>query len=148
MAGLIGVALLAGSLACFAKDYSGWLKKVPQQDRERVNPYAGQAGAIAAGANLYHDNCAKCHGENAAGRPGRPSLRGADVRRATDGDLAWMLKNGQMFKGMPSWAGLPEQERWQLVAYIRSLNSGSSAISISISHDQGAAGANAVHTVH
>jgi len=119
---LVYALLLAGAGTCFAKDYSGWLKKVPQKDREQVNPYAGQAKAIAAGANLYHDNCAKCHGENAEGRDGRPSLRGEDVRKATDGELAWILKNGQMFKGMPSWGGLPEQERWQLVAYLRSLN--------------------------
>jgi mono/diheme cytochrome c family protein len=119
---LVCAFLLAGTVACFAKDYSGWLKKVPQKDRVQVNPYAGQAAAIAAGANLYRDNCAKCHGEDAEGRPGRPSLRIADVRQATDGDLAWILKNGQMFKGMPSWGGLPEQERWQLVAYLRSLN--------------------------
>lgn len=114
--------LLTGSLLCFAKDYSGWLKKVPQTDRARVNPYAGKPGAIAAGGNLYRDNCAKCHGENAEGRGGRPALRSDDVRNATDGELAWMLKNGQMFKGMPSWGGLPEQERWQIVAYLRSLN--------------------------
>ncbi len=119
---LVCVFLLAGAAVCFAKDYSGWLKKVPQKDRVQVNPYAGQASAIAAGANLYRDNCAKCHGENAEGRRGRPSLRSDQVRNATDGDLAWILKNGQMFKGMPSWGGLPEQERWQLVAYLRSLN--------------------------
>jgi hypothetical protein len=23
---------------------------------------------------------------------------------------------------MPIWAGLPEQERWQIIAYVRSLN--------------------------
>jgi mono/diheme cytochrome c family protein len=119
---LFAALLLTGSLLCFAKDYGKWLTKVPQADRERVNPYAGKPEAVAAGANLYRDNCAKCHGENGEGRPGRPSLRGEDVRNATDGDLAWILKNGQMFQGMPSWGGLPEQERWQLVAYLRSLN--------------------------
>src|SRR5579875_3509556 len=105
---LLGVVLLAASVACFAKDYSGWLSKVPAKDHQRVDPYAGQAAAISAGANLFHENCAKCHGEHAEGRPGRPSLRSEDVRRATDGDLAWILKNGQMFRGMPSWAALPE----------------------------------------
>lgn len=118
---LVCAVLLAGSVACFAKDFSGWMKKVPAKDHARVNPYAGQAAAIAAGAVLFQENCAKCHGDHAEGRPGRPSLRGEDVQRATDGDLAWILKNGQMFKGMPSWAGLPEQERWQLVTYLRSL---------------------------
>jgi mono/diheme cytochrome c family protein len=120
---LVCGVLLAGSVACFAKDFGGWIRKVPAKDHARANPYANQEAAIAAGASLFREHCAKCHGEQAEGRPGRPSLRGADVRTASDGDLAWILKNGQIFRGMPSWAGLPEQERWQLVAYLRSLNS-------------------------
>ena len=31
-------------------------------------------------------------------------------------------KNGESFKGMPGWGALPEPERWQIVAYLRSLN--------------------------
>jgi mono/diheme cytochrome c family protein len=119
---MMAVALTAMSAACFAKADGAWLTKVPQADHDRVNPYAGQAGAIAAGRNLFVNNCAKCHGENAEGRNQRPSLRTERVAHATDGDLAWLLKNGQVFKGMPRWAGLPEQERLQIVAYVRSLN--------------------------
>jgi mono/diheme cytochrome c family protein len=109
-------------LLCSAAATGAWLKKVPEKDRERVNPYAGQPEAIAAGTNLYRDNCARCHGGDAEGRNGRPSLKNERLRNATDGEIAWILKNGQTFKGMPSWAGLPEQERWQIVAYLRSLN--------------------------
>ena len=115
-------ALLATSLLCFAKADGSWLKKVPQADRARVNPYAGQPEAAAAGANLFRNNCGKCHGENAEGKGSRPSLKSERVKNATDGELAWLLKNGNAFKGMPSWAGLPEQERWQIVTYIQSLN--------------------------
>ncbi len=115
-------ALLATSLLSFAKADGSWLKKVPQADRARVNPYAGQPEAAAAGANLFRNNCAKCHGENADGKGSRPSLKSERVKNATDGEIAWLLKNGSAFKGMPSWAGLPEQERWQIVTYIRSLN--------------------------
>lgn len=115
-------ALLSASLVCSAAATSAWLKKVPEKDRERVNPSAGQPEAIAAGGNLYRDHCARCHGEDAEGRNGRPSLKSERLRNATDGEIAWILKNGQTFKGMPSWAGLPEQERWQMVAYLRSLN--------------------------
>jgi mono/diheme cytochrome c family protein len=114
--------LLAVSAACFAKANGAWLKKVPEADHARVNPYAGQADAAAAGRNLFVANCAHCHGENAQGKGSRPSLRSERIHNATDGDLAWLLKNGDVFKGMPRWAGLPEQERWQIVAYIRSLN--------------------------
>ncbi len=115
-------ALLVASTMCFAKMDGAWMKKVPQNDRERVNPYAGNADAIAAGRNLFLNNCAKCHGENAEGKGTRPSLTSARLRIATDGEIAWLIKNGNLYKGMPSWGGLPEQERRQIEAYLRSLN--------------------------
>jgi cytochrome c oxidase cbb3-type subunit 2 len=120
---LLGIALtVTGSALCFAAANGAWLKKVPEADRVRVDPYAGNEEAMAAGRNLYRQNCAKCHGENAEGHAGRPSLKSERLRDATDGEIAWIIKNGQMYKGMPSWGGLPEQERWQLVTYLRSLN--------------------------
>ncbi len=115
-------SLLAGSMLCFAAANGAWLKKVPPADRVRVNPYAGTPEAIAAGQNLYRENCGKCHGENAEGRGKRPSLKSERLRDATDGEIAWIIKNGQLYQGMPSWGGLPEQKRWQLVSYLRSLN--------------------------
>ncbi|MGA8108864.1 MAG: c-type cytochrome [Acidobacteriaceae bacterium] len=120
----LSMALLGLSAVCFAKADGAWLKKVPQAEHERVNPLAGQPDAIAAGRNLFLDHCAKCHGKDAEGKHSRPALRSDRIRGATDGDLAWLLKNGEVFNGMPRWAGLPEQERWQIVAYLRSLNEG------------------------
>jgi mono/diheme cytochrome c family protein len=119
---VIGAALLGASAICFAAADGSWLKKVPQADRARVNLYAGQPAAVAAGENLFRNNCAKCHGANAEGKSSRPSLKSERLAAATDGEIAWIIKNGQSFKGMPSWGGLPEQMRWQLVAYLRSLN--------------------------
>jgi mono/diheme cytochrome c family protein len=113
--------LLTTSALCFAKATNDWLRSVPQSDRNRVNPYAGKPEAVAAGAILFHNNCAQCHGNDADGKFPRPSVRNNEVRNATDGDLAWLLKNGDVYRGMPRWSGLPEQERWQIIAYIRSL---------------------------
>lgn len=118
---LILAILLTTSALCFAKATNDWLRSVPQADRSRVNPYAGKPDAVAAGAILFHNNCAQCHGEDAAGKYSRPSLRSEEVQNATDGDLAWLLKSGDVYRGMPRWSGLPEQERWQIIAYIRSL---------------------------
>ncbi len=126
-------ALLAVFACCaslMAAD-GGWLKKVPAQDRTRVNPYAGNSQAIDAGKILFESNCAKCHGSEAMGKHNRPSLRSARIEHeATDGDIAWLLKNGNSWKGMPSWSSLPEPQRWQIIAYLRSLppQNGSSAI--------------------
>lgn len=98
-----------------------WLDKVPAADRHRVNPYADRPEAVAAGRLLFAAHCAKCHGSDAEGRYGRPSLRSLRVASATDGELAWLLRNGSLRKGMPSWSSLPEPERWQIVAFLRSL---------------------------
>src|SRR5271165_1393723 len=119
---VVAATLLGASALCYAVADGAWLKKVPQADRERANPYAGKPEAAAAGENLFRDNCAKCHGANAQGKGSRPSLKSERLSAATDGEIAWIIKNGQMYKGMPSWGGLPEQERWQIVAYLRSLN--------------------------
>ena len=116
------------SAVSFAAANGAWLKKVPQADRERVNPYAGNPDAVAAGKNLFQENCAKCHGQNAEGKGSRPSLKSDRIKNASDGELAWMLKNGNPYKGMPIWAGLPEQERWQIIAYVRSLNAADTEI--------------------
>ena len=118
---LLSVVLLVGSAVCFAAP-GGWLKNVPAADRARTNPYAGQADAIAAGGNLYASNCARCHGANAEGHRGHPALVSARVSQATDGEIQWLLKNGEPFKGMPTWGSMPEQERWQVIAWLRSVN--------------------------
>jgi mono/diheme cytochrome c family protein len=122
------IMLSAVSAMCLAAADGSWLKKVPAADRGRVNPYIGNPDAVAAGANLFSENCAKCHGENAEGKGKRPSLKSERIRNATDGEIAWLLKNGNQFKGMPIWGGLPEQERWQIIAYIRSLNAPTSGV--------------------
>jgi mono/diheme cytochrome c family protein len=121
-AGLLLGFVFALSLLGYAKSDGSWLKRVSESDRQRTNPFTGNPEAAAAGRNLFLNNCAKCHGENATGKGSRPSLRSERLQRATDGEIAWILKNGNPYKGMPSWGGLPEQERWQIVAYIRSLN--------------------------
>jgi mono/diheme cytochrome c family protein len=100
---------------------SHW-QHAPARDRDRANPFAGQPAAIAAGARIYSEHCSECHKANALG-DGRkkPSLRSQSLRSATDGELEWFLRQGDLGHGMPSWSSLPEAQRWQLVAYLRSL---------------------------
>lgn len=115
------VLLLLVSSACILASDGGWLRKVPPADHERSNPYAGDPEAVRAGGILFAYHCAQCHGENALGVHGHPSLRTQRIAKATDGDLAWLLRNGELRKGMPSWSTLPEPQRWQIIAYLRSL---------------------------
>ena len=118
------IALLTLSTNSFAavKVTKGeWLGKVPPKNRERANPLAADADAVAAGGHIYQMNCAKCHGEDASGSGRRPSLRTERVHDATDGELYWLLTNGALSNGMPAWSGLPDAQRWQLVRYLHSL---------------------------
>ncbi|MGA3131104.1 MAG: c-type cytochrome [Terracidiphilus sp.] len=119
--------LFAASAAILLAADNSWLHKVPAADRARGNPYAGRPEAVSAGGNLFAQNCAQCHGVDAEGRHGRPSLRSERVAHSTDGELAWLLRNGSLRKGMPSWNILPEPERWQIIAYLRSLPRDNSA---------------------
>lgn len=61
---IVGVSVVLA--ICLAADGS-WLQHVPDNDRKKVNPFAGQADAIAAGGRVFDDHCAKCHGEDALG---------------------------------------------------------------------------------
>ena len=98
-----------------------WKTRVPDKDRTRDNPYDSQANAVAAGAKLFRQNCSSCHGSEATGSDKRPNLHSDRVRTSTPGELEWLLKNGSMRNGMPSWSRLPEQQRWQIVSYLKSL---------------------------
>ena len=102
-----------------------WLHKVPAKDRGRPNPLASDAEALAAGAKIFAEHCASCHGEDAAGKIQgkhvRPNLRADRIKTATPGELFWLLTNGSLKNGMPSWSRLPEAQRWQLITYLKSL---------------------------
>jgi mono/diheme cytochrome c family protein len=115
-------------LAGFAFAGSGdgaWLRKVPEKDRARPNPLAADPDAAAAGGKVYAKDCAPCHGGNAEGKMRgkhyRPNLHSKRIRQATPGELFWILTNGSLRNGMPSWSRFPELERWQLVSYLKSL---------------------------
>jgi len=115
--------LMLSAVLMFATANGAWLARVPPSDHQKTNPYGGQPQAVAAGRNIFEEHCAKCHGENAEGVKKRPSLRTERIQQqATEGDLHWLLVNGSMKKGMPSWAKLPDPQLWQLVTYLKSLH--------------------------
>jgi mono/diheme cytochrome c family protein len=97
------------------------LQKAPKKARERANPLENDPEAVAAGAVLFEQHCAECHGKSAEGSRKAPSLRAPEVQDATPGTLFWLLTNGVVRKNMPVWSKLPEPQRWQLVRYIKSL---------------------------
>ena len=119
---VLAVALSSSAGLAASKPPGDWLKRVPQKERVRQNPLAQGDSAAAAGAQIFATHCASCHGTNAEGSGKHPSLRSTRVHDATDGELQWLLRNGSLGKGMPSWSGLPEVQRWQVIRYLRSLS--------------------------
>jgi mono/diheme cytochrome c family protein len=97
------------------------IARAPAKARDQKNPYEGQPDAIAAGQKLFRQHCAECHGDDARGRGRAVDLHSPAVQNASPGELAWFLRSGNPRHGMPSWSGLPEQRRWQIVAYLKTL---------------------------
>jgi mono/diheme cytochrome c family protein len=96
--------------------------RAPAKDHKRTNPLAARSESVSAGALIYKENCEQCHKSDARGDGHKkPSLRSERIKSATDGDLEWFLRQGDLGHGMPSWSRLPEAQRWQLVAYLRSI---------------------------
>jgi mono/diheme cytochrome c family protein len=109
-----GVLLAAGG--------ADWMSEVPARDQQKTNPFRDHPEAIEAGRLLFADHCAQCHGDNAGGKGKRPSLRTERIQsQASEGAVHWLLFNGNVRHGMPSWSRLPDQQLWQLVTFVRSL---------------------------
>jgi mono/diheme cytochrome c family protein len=120
----VATILLHGQSQDPGKDfgkYDKWKKHVSTSESARQNPRANNPQAAAAGAQIFSEDCARCHGRDAAGHRGKPTLRGPDVISATDGQLFWIIKNGNLAQNMPAFPQIPDAERWQIVAYLRSL---------------------------
>ena len=93
----------------------------PASERVVKNPYAGQAEAVQAGKTVYTRNCGACHGIAGRGTGNVPPLARGPAQRATDGEIFWYVTRGDADNGMPSWAQLPEKQRWEVITYLKSL---------------------------
>lgn len=120
-------ALLAVSLGSPAWGQGKW--ECPAAENTKKNPVAAGASALAAGKKLSADKaCTACHGETGKGdglgaaalnpKPANWTLKA--VQDQTDGCFFWKITTGR--GAMPPWKdSLSENERWQLVHYLRSL---------------------------
>ena len=99
--------------------------RAPAAAIARENPLASRPELSAGGRKLFQKNCAECHGADGTGMQTKRSadLQLPVVQRQTDGTLFWKITNGNAKKGMPSFSKLPEQQRWQVVLYLRKLKS-------------------------
>ncbi len=131
LAALGGLGFLSGA----------WMALVPlaveaHPTTYRRSPVPYEAGSIAEGAALYETHCATCHGwAGKSDGPGsarlsrRPAdLAGPRAAALTAGDLFWQVTHGIRASGMPAFAEtLSEDERWDLINFLRALASGAEA---------------------
>lgn len=113
--------------------------EIPAAARDRKNPLSASPETLRLGRGLWQNHCETCHG--AQGRGDGPNARlherrkGHAPRNLTDPNVQENLTDGELFyritKGiiegdsiiMPSFEQKvpPENERWQLVLYVREL---------------------------
>jgi len=96
----------------------------PDSAKTQKNPYQGQSAAATAGKPLYARNCLSCHGRAGKGTGNVPSLVDGKLKSVPQGEVFWFITQGDKDNGMPSWAFLPEQERWQIVTYVEAMAAG------------------------
>ena len=106
--------------------------EVPDEYAHVENPGVGDEAFAAAGQALFEANCASCHGPEGAGDgPAAAALDPPPANLAdpammstlSDAYLFWRISEGGAMEpfnsAMPPWKFLTEEQRWQLVNYIR-----------------------------
>jgi len=110
-------------------------KKAPADFLAMVNPLPASNANVKAGKKLFHETaqplaCKQCHGEKGDGKgplggglvpPPRNFTCGQTMNDLPDGQLFWIIKKGSTGTGMMSYTGLPDEQVWQVIQYIRTL---------------------------
>ena len=97
--------------------------EAPAAEKGKKSP----GGNAANGKKLAETNCVSCHGASGKGdgpaaqalNPKPADWTSAKVQSESDGALFWKISNGR--GPMPPWKHLPEKDRWDLVAHVKSL---------------------------
>src|SRR5215472_8391167 len=116
----VGSLLLVGLFTLPLGAQNASFHGAPASAKAIKNPYSGNAEAASAGEAIYARSCAACHGNSGAGVGNVPPLAHGPAQQASDGELFWYITQGDIKNGMPPWAQLPEQQRWQVVTYMKS----------------------------
>jgi mono/diheme cytochrome c family protein len=123
---IIGLfAALGLASAALVYSVSSW--SAPARARKLKNPVPQTPETIAAGMEIYMEECQKCHGDNGDGKGKKAeelSVAPADftdsraMGKLADGELFWKVTEGR--RPMPAFKDkLSETQRWQVVDYIR-----------------------------
>jgi mono/diheme cytochrome c family protein len=120
-----------------AGDFEKWaahhaLHAVLEREAPTQSPIPADEPNLMAGAKLYADQCAGCHGAPknptpafANGFSPGPTLfgNGDTVTDDPEGYTYWKIEHGIKFTGMPAFKGqLKENEIWQLSMFLKHMD--------------------------
>jgi cytochrome c oxidase cbb3-type subunit III len=94
---------------------------------QEKNPYVGDAKTAKLGEYQFRLNCAFCHGLGARGGGRGPDLTRAKRHGGSDAEIFHNIHDGIAGTAMPAatnggiGVGMSDEEIWQVVTYIRSL---------------------------
>jgi cytochrome c553 len=134
---IFSIFLITCSLSVFGQEWS-----VPEEDKNMENPLELNDENTEAGKEIYITNCKACHGDpglenyNAALNPIPPDPASEQMQNLTDGEIFYVLKEGKGVLMVSFAPVLSEDQRWQLVQYIRSLGGDNNEAVAEISEGQ------------
>lgn len=125
---VVAVLLLSGGGGprdAGAQGAGAWV--APESEKAKKNPLPSDKKASEQGEKVAKINCVSCHGNKGKGdgpaavalNPKPADWTSKRVQDMPDGEIFWKVTNGR--GPMPSWRHLPENDRWALVRYIRTL---------------------------
>jgi len=103
---------------------------VPEEFKNLKNPLISSEANLSSARELYHEQCAQCHGQTGKGdgpeawmhRPAPADLSNtARMRNISDGEMFFQITEGR--RPMPTFKNrLTEDQRWQLVLLLRTFS--------------------------
>lgn len=111
--------------------------EIPAQYAGLTSPVAADESSLTRGAAAYNVYCVACHGESglgdgiaAATLDPAPAPLARTSQMMGDDYLFWRISEGgtHFTTAMPAWEGaIDEQTRWDLINYMRTLDTGQTA---------------------
>jgi mono/diheme cytochrome c family protein len=109
--------------------------EIPDEYAGMTNPIPSDEASLERGAALYATNCASCHGDSGKGDgpvgaalalDPAPAAIAHTSQMMADDYLYWRISEGgaEFATSMPPWKILPEQDRWDMINYVRALGAG------------------------
>ncbi|MFN7948509.1 MAG: c-type cytochrome [Blastocatellia bacterium] len=108
--------------------------KAPAESARLTNPVAGKPEAIKFGQAYYEQRCADCHGKDGRGNGPMARMKGKQatnlasevVQANTDGELFYKVTNTdkERLPHPKSEARFSDEQRWYIVAYLRTMKPG------------------------